>query len=256
MLYSLGLLVKCSKCGFPSDPNAGHFNRFYAFPGLAIRLTRNLDKERGFVNGAMGHVETILAYDDDTPIVFTVRLSATGVLVLVHPIWHEKQRILPCTYGYATTIRRAQGATYHHGCLYFDHTHPPDHGYGYVGASRFKSKGGLYLYGQIRRTDFIPVHAGRDRDAYQYFRGEESESDYDSDNEEHKDEEPKDEELYGYEDEAEVSDVYGSDSTDSMNCDDREECRRDIEDFFARLRTMRGAPENSIDRLDNSIDRI
>ena len=119
VLYSLGLLDDCLRYGFPSDPNAGQVAPFYAAPGVAIRLTRNLDKERGFVNGAMGHVEKILAYQDKRPIVFTVKLSSTGVLVLVHPIWHDGQRILPCTYGYATTIRRAQGATYYHGCLFF-----------------------------------------------------------------------------------------------------------------------------------------
>ena len=103
---------------------------FFASPGIAIRLTRNLDKERGFVNGAMGYVDTILHCEDERPIGFTVRLIGTDVLFLVHPIWTNKERVLPCTYGYATTNRRPQGATYFHGCLYFDHSHPPAHGYG------------------------------------------------------------------------------------------------------------------------------
>ena len=70
---------------------------------------------------------------------------------------------LPCIYGYATTIRRGQGAsqTLDQGCLYFDHTKcrgkHPGRGYGYVGASRFRSREGCYLYGRIRRTDFLPV---------------------------------------------------------------------------------------------------
>ena len=77
--------------------------------------------------------------------------------MLVHPIRQEKKLFLPCCYGYATTIRRAQGASLHLGALYFDHCYPPEPGYGYVGSSRFRSSGGLYFYGKIRRTDWQPV---------------------------------------------------------------------------------------------------
>ena len=47
-----------------------------------------------------------------------------------------------------TTYMRAHGATYHHGCIWFDHSHPPEWGYGYVAASRFKSTAGTYIYGK------------------------------------------------------------------------------------------------------------
>ena len=111
------------------------------------------------------------------PMVFTVTLSS-GVRVVVHPIRHNKQLFLPCTYGYATTIRRAQGATYWHGCIYFNHSYPPDRGYGYVAASRFKTRGGIYLYGKVRRTDWLPVGGN---EAYEDTRrGSESDSDADS----------------------------------------------------------------------------
>ena len=30
-------------------------------------------------------------------------------------------------------------------------------GYGYVAVSRFKRRAGVYLYGKLRRTDFLPV---------------------------------------------------------------------------------------------------
>ena len=67
------------------------------------------------------------------------------------------ERFLPCCYGYATTIRRAQGADLHHGCMYFDQPMPAGRGYGYVAASRFKTRGGCFIYGKLRRTDFLPV---------------------------------------------------------------------------------------------------
>ena len=73
-----------------------------------MRLTRNLDKDRGFVNKAMGVIEVVLSADDG---VFLVRLT-TGTLVLVHPISDGDAVFLPCAYGYATTIRRAQGRHY------------------------------------------------------------------------------------------------------------------------------------------------
>ena len=68
------------------------------------------------------------------------------------------------------------------GALFFDHCYPPECGYGYVAASRFRSAGGLYLYGRIRRTDFLPVLAKRRdlKEQFQYFRSSLSEPDEDS----------------------------------------------------------------------------
>ena len=107
--------------------------------------------------------------------VFSARLG-TGSMVLVHPIRVGKQVFLPCCYGYATTIRRSQGSSLHLGALWFDHCYPPERGYGYVGASRFRSRSGLYLYWKIRRTDWIPVGKVRD-DWYTRRTGESQSSD-------------------------------------------------------------------------------
>ena len=140
-------------CPF-GDPKISS-GRICAKKGLYIRLTRNLDKDRGFVNGAIGAVQDVLKQD-----VFTVKLT-TGNLVLVHPLSDgQGSSFLPCVYGYGTTIRRAQGMTLHHGALYFDHCYPPERGYGYVGASRFTSREGIYMFGKVRRTDWLPVGDG------------------------------------------------------------------------------------------------
>ena len=140
--------------GYFCDPATKSDLRIVAKPGVVVRLSRNFDKQRGFVNGAIGTVCESLRGNA----VFTVRLQGTGNMVLVHPMEEGGQRFLPCCYGYATTIRRAQGADLEHGCLYFDQLkRPAARGYGYVAASRFKTRCGCYLYGKLRTSDFLPV---------------------------------------------------------------------------------------------------
>jgi hypothetical protein len=128
-LSLLGITEEQLSTGFPGDPKV-HAGPIYVKEGLFLRLSRNLDKPRGFVNGAIGLVVHKLS--DAT---FILRLT-TGVLLLVHPVTVGEDIFLPCAYGYATTIRKAQGQSLDLGCLYFNHCYPPDRGYGYVGASR------------------------------------------------------------------------------------------------------------------------
>ena len=92
--------------------------------------------------------------------IFTVRLLGSGNMLLVHPVEECGMRFLPCVYGYATTVRRAQGADLDLGCVYFDQPMVAGRGYGYVGVSRFRSRSGCYLYGKLRRSDFLPVGPG------------------------------------------------------------------------------------------------
>ena len=51
---------------------------------------------------------------------------------------------------------------------------PAGRGYGYVAASCFKSRAGCYLYGKMRRTDFLPV--GEEQPDEVLERGFDSES--------------------------------------------------------------------------------
>ena len=142
---------------YPCDPTSKSNLRILFRRGLLYRLTRNLDKARGFVNGALAVGYESLRGDE----VFIVRLLSSGNLVLVHPVEEKGQRFLPVTYGYATTVRRAQGASLDMGCIYFDQKrHAAGRGYGYVAVSRFKSREGCFLYGKLRQTDFLPVGEG------------------------------------------------------------------------------------------------
>ena len=82
----------------------------------------------------------------------------TGTMVLVHPICGNREKaFVPCSYGYATTIRRAQGMSLSKGCVYFDMNFPPERGYAYVAVSRFRTRAGVYHYGRYRRSDWLPV---------------------------------------------------------------------------------------------------
>ena len=157
--------------GYLPDPASKSHLKVLARPGLVLRLTRNFDKARGFVNGALCIVRESL----NGNAIFIAQLLSTGNLVLLFPMEEDGARFLPCCYGYATTIRRAQGASLDLGALYFDQRkRHAGRGYGYVGVSRFKSRLGCFLYGKLRRTDFLPV--GEDKDDEVLERGVDSET--------------------------------------------------------------------------------
>ena len=88
--------------------------------------------------------------------ILMARLTCTGNVVLLLPMEEDGQVFLPCCYGYAATRRRARGASLVHGCLCFDNKKPAGRGYDYVGVICFPSRSGVYLYGKLRRTDFLP----------------------------------------------------------------------------------------------------
>ena len=115
-LRYLGISDEELEEGYLCDPTSKSGLRILARRGIVVRLTRNLDKQRGFVNGAVGEVLESLHGNA----CFVVRLLGTGNFVLVHPVEEDGARFLPCCYGYATTIRRAQGMSVDQGCIYFD----------------------------------------------------------------------------------------------------------------------------------------
>lgn len=116
---------------------------------MRIRLTRNLDKDRGFVNGAVGTIVCMLS-----PCNFVLKTDR-GVLLMVHPIAQDGRVFMPCSYGYAMTIRRAQGSTLGLVALCFDQRHyPAEKGYAYVGASRVRRAEDLFYFGKLRTSDW------------------------------------------------------------------------------------------------------
>ena len=115
-LLRRGISDEQLEAGYLVDPASKSDLGMLAIPGIKVRLTRNLDKTRGFVNGATGTICESLRGNA----VFTVRLHGTGNLVLVYPIEEGGALFVPCCYGYATTIRRAQGASLGLGCVWFN----------------------------------------------------------------------------------------------------------------------------------------
>ena len=55
--------------GFPTDADVGKNQHIIIRGGITIRLTRNIDKERGFVNGAIAVVCDVLV--DYNPVSYT-----------------------------------------------------------------------------------------------------------------------------------------------------------------------------------------
>ena len=153
--------------GVPGDPTTGGGTLSFV-AGMRVRLTRNVDKQRGFVNGALGVIEHVLRKD-----VFVLK-TMHDVRILVHPVRFQNLLFMPVTFAYATTVRRAQGATLEMGGLRFDRRRP-DRGYAYVGASRFKRRADISHIGHIRRTDWLPVGGDRDNNE-QHFPGVDSSS--------------------------------------------------------------------------------
>ena len=167
-LRAKGITDEQLEAGYPCDPTSKSKLRIIAKKGILIRLTRNLDKTRGFVNGALAFVFEPLGRG-----VFVAQILETGNMVLVHPMKENDMIFLPCCYGYATTIRRAQGASLDQGCIYFDNKkYPAGRGYAYVAVSRFRTRAGCHLYGRLRRSDFLPV--GKEKDDEHIDRGYES----------------------------------------------------------------------------------
>ena len=116
----------------------------------SVRLIHNVNKEEGFVNGNTGTIRKVLCRD-----VFIME-SSQQTCILVYPITVKGRKYLPVAYGYATTMRRVQGATMEAIGLLFDRR-VPDRGYAYVGTSRAKSSCMVFHLGRLRQTDWLPV---------------------------------------------------------------------------------------------------
>ena len=128
----------------PGDPRVVKYEMKIA-EGMRLRLTRNMDKEAGFTNG--------------TKWAFVLRVDS-GHKLLIYPLFHNGKPFLPCSYAYACTIRRAQGANMKLITLRFDHWHV-DPGYAYVATSRATTRAGVYHVVPLWNKYFVSGRCSR-----------------------------------------------------------------------------------------------
>ena len=132
----------------PGDPSIGGGD-VVVIRGMRIRFTRNVDKERGFVNGAVAIVEHVLRKD------VLVACTPGGIPILAHPAQYDGIQFMPFSFGYAMTIRRSQGSTLEMMTLRFDRKYSADRGYGYVGAPRVQPAADLFVMGQNQAYELV-----------------------------------------------------------------------------------------------------
>ena len=115
--------------------------------GMRMRLTRDQDKERGFLNGGLGVKSTSWT----NPLFWNLMRVCTFCSSPLPSTRRRSCHTLP-------TMRRVQGATLNAVALHFDRRRP-DPGNTYVAASRVRAWDALWHIGRLRSSDWAPVGA-------------------------------------------------------------------------------------------------
>ena len=117
-----------------------------------LMITRNLNKDRGVVNGAFGHV---VHFERD---IVVLRLDS-GVEAAVHKVAYENEDgsyyvAYPLELGYACTLAKVQGSTLDRGLAIYPDVGVP--GGGYVAVTRVKNPEKLMWYVTPSKRFFVP----------------------------------------------------------------------------------------------------
>eukprot|EP00438_Fugacium_kawagutii_P003786 Skav236047 [mRNA] locus=scaffold3600:10170:11207:+ [translate_table: standard] len=128
---------------------------FDVFEGQRIFLTRNLDKENGFVNGMSAVIE---AYDSHTRCLRVV--TKLGTTLAVYPYTEElpdgsRVTSFPVRIGYASTIQKIQGATLRHITIWLNRA--GCRAAAYVALSRVEKDEDYLIAGKARQAHFVPA---------------------------------------------------------------------------------------------------
>ena len=131
--------------------------RLVVYPGMRLSITKNEDKEHGFVNG-MGCAARRLR-----PSGLEVRAD-TGDVILIHPITKDYElsdgssyRLthFPLRPGYCVNLHKIQGATLEHMTLWLDAPNVP--AAAYVALSRVQRDKDWRFVGSLLRLHFRPA---------------------------------------------------------------------------------------------------
>ncbi|CAE7536493.1 pif1 [Symbiodinium sp. CCMP2592] len=154
----------------PCDPQE-NFENFYGatqvdaqpfwmlvYQGMRVTITRNTDKENGFVNGMGATVQRMRRNGIQVK-------TDEGKVLLVHPITHEyylpdgsyrRTTAFPLRLGYSTTLHKIQGATLPHVTLWMDV--PFVRAALYVAISRVQYDRDWRFLGSIDRRHCLPAN--------------------------------------------------------------------------------------------------
>ena len=126
------------------------------FEGHKIFLTRNLDKENGFVNGMSATIE---GYDARSNCLQVV--TKLGKTLAIYPYTeevpdHGRITSFPVRLGYSSTIPKIQGTTLEHITIWLDR--PGCRAAAYVAMSRVEKDTDYLLAGNLKTKHFIPAH--------------------------------------------------------------------------------------------------
>ena len=153
----------------PADPDENHRNfhgqsrmnaepfRMPVFPGMRVTITKNEDKEHGFVNGMGGVVQRMRRSGLQV-------LLDNGKVVLVHSVTQDYEladgsvrrvTALPLRLGYSSTLHKIQGATLDHATIWLDV--PFVRGAAYVAISRVRKDANWQFLGRIERKHCVPA---------------------------------------------------------------------------------------------------
>ena len=125
------------------------------YEGLRVRLTRNMDKSRDFVNGMAAVVRSFVT--GRTGLVFE---TETGEVLCVYPVTDDdvsggRVTSYPLRLGYADTVHAFRGAELPHVTFWPDRAGCP--AAGYVALSRVRKDRGYLLGGSISAEQFVPA---------------------------------------------------------------------------------------------------
>ena len=127
------------------------------YEGQRVFLTRNMDKENGFVNGMPAVIES---YDSGSQCLVVV--TKLGTTLAVHKCTEEvedsRHRVtcFPVRLGYATTVQKIQGATLPHVTIWLDR--PGCKASAYVAMSRVQHDKDYLIGGDPKPKYFVPAH--------------------------------------------------------------------------------------------------
>ncbi|CAK8991184.1 ATP-dependent DNA helicase PIF1 (DNA repair and recombination helicase PIF1) [Durusdinium trenchii] len=132
-----------------------HPKMIQVYQGERLFLTKNLDKENGFVNGM-----SAIVHDYDPASQCLSVITKMGKMLAVHLYTEEIQdhgnvTSFPIRLGYATTIPKIQGATVPHITVWLDR--PGCRAAAYVALSRVERAAHYLIAGKARPAHFVPA---------------------------------------------------------------------------------------------------